>query len=254
MVKSKHGWKGIYRWGRDNAWKRDQWTFNKVNGILGGVTTHGLSLIATNAFAVFSGPSLAAYVGVEGTSTPWRLNIYHEDGSIMYGFIGAAGGGETLGAESYSTADFAADADWTKGTGWAIAGGVGTATTATANITQAITPTLGKLMKHVVTITARTAGSLQFFCDNAAVTSYSMTSAATFTGYHTSLGVANYGFRAVAASLSIDNASLKQVTDCATTGVHIVSTKNGSTHTWASIPETTDLFNLSSYRVELRRA
>lgn len=253
MIKTNHGWKGTHRWSKDNAWKRDQWSFNKVNGIAPGVTAHGLSLIDGTAFVVFSGPSLAGYIGVEGTSTPWRINVYDPDGDLAYGFVGAAGGGVALDAESYSTADFAADADWTKGTGWAISGGVGTATTASSNITQAITPTSGKLMKHVVTITARTAGSLQFFCDNAAVTSYSMSAAATYTSYRTSTAVANYGFTAVAASLSIDNASLKQVTDCADTGAHIVSAKDGSTHNWASIGANFN-YNSANYRVELRRA
>lgn len=254
MLRRKHGWGGNYIWGKAHPWSRNPWDHDAVKGIAFGVTAHGLSLVNGAAFVILSGPTLASYVGVEGTSTPWRMNVYDKAGVLSYGFVGEAGGGVTFGAELYTNPAFGADANWTKGTSWAIGAGVATATAATSTLTEdAVDPTAGHLLRHQVTITARTAGSIHFICDNAALTSYVMTVAATYTGYRTSQSTAVYGFGAAGASLSIDNASLKQMTECAATGVHIVSTKDGSTKNWTSIGAGFN-YNDSGYRVELRRA
>lgn len=105
---------------------------------------------------------------------------------------------------------FAADTDWTKGSGWAIGTGVATATTSSAALSQSIaTLTAGKTYWLTYT-TTRSAGSVQPSLGGTNGTSRS--TAATFTeliacgSSNTTLAFTGTGF-----SGTIDNVSLEEV-------------------------------------------
>jgi hypothetical protein len=65
----------------------------------------------------------------------------------------------TLGAELFINGAFGADTDWTKGTGWTIAGGVAVGANTSGNLTQGV-GVIGKLHRLQFTLATRTAGTL----------------------------------------------------------------------------------------------
>ena len=68
-----------------------------------------------------------------------------------------------LGTEKVTNGVFAADTDWTKGTGWTISGGNATHATGTAsNIEQADVLTVGEYYETTVKVSGRTVGSVKF--------------------------------------------------------------------------------------------
>lgn len=68
---------------------------------------------------------------------------------------------DVLGPELVTNGAFAANTDWTKGTGWTIASGVASkAAGAAANLTQAIALTAGQSFEVTYTVTALSAGTV----------------------------------------------------------------------------------------------
>lgn len=98
-------------------------------------------------------------------------------GSFGEGFripVQLEGGGvfETaVGAELTTNGVFAADTDWTKDAGWAIAGGDADATNTAAGafLHQAVTVTAGKTYRITYTISAYTSGNVAWSFDNGQV-------------------------------------------------------------------------------------
>ncbi|CAM5765559.1 TipJ family phage tail tip protein [Mesorhizobium amorphae] len=69
--------------------------------------------------------------------------------------------GDSTRATRATNGTFDADANWTKGTGWAIAGGKATKTAGTASdLSQTVTMTAGKVYRGAATISGRSAGTL----------------------------------------------------------------------------------------------
>ena len=87
------------------------------------------------------------------------------------------------GVDLVTNGGFATDTDWTKGTGWTIAGGklVGTATTDNASPTVPIL-TVGKWYKITFTISVQTGGTVAIDCGSGTAGTARST-AATFTEY-----------------------------------------------------------------------
>lgn len=115
----------------------------------------------------------------------------------------------TLGSEALANGSFAADSDWTKGTGWTIAGGVGVGSTATGTLNQAAAVDGGD---YVLTfdLISRTGGALRTQIGGTAQGPYTVPGSYMVSGR---AGGTNLGF-AVATNFSgtVDNASAKPVT------------------------------------------
>ena len=85
-----------------------------------------------------------------------------------------------LGAELVANGDFAADANWTKGSGWSIAGGVATITGASGspNLSQDVGLIAGRYYRFVITVT-RSAGGVALYAGLAGV-AFSMFASGTY--------------------------------------------------------------------------
>ena len=153
-IRGMHTWEAL----NATAWvaggSHDQLTVMTGAGTLYDITPHDLATGREDA-AVGSGYGSGFFgVGYYGTpiqqlsgsvpeeATTWSLDnfgenllgVHYDDGRLLEWALDT-----TVGAETISTGDFAADSNWTKGTGWAIASGVAswTGTTAT-NLEQTV--------------------------------------------------------------------------------------------------------------------
>lgn len=82
-------------------------------------------------------------------------------GAIKGAWLSSVDATDLVGGDLVTNGAFAADTDWTKGTGWTIGSGIATHATGTSSaITQDIGVTAGNVHQCVVTISGRTAGSL----------------------------------------------------------------------------------------------
>lgn len=120
-----------------------------------------------------------------------------------------------LGAELFANGTFAADTNWTKGTGWAISGGVATHSGATGGlITQAVGT--ADLWHRIDWTLAYTSGTFQsYFGDttNGQGVAEARTASGTFTDTMQQKSTTAIGVRAVTtAEGSIDNVSGKTLT------------------------------------------
>lgn len=120
----------------------------------------------------------------------------------------------TLGAEKFTNGSFAADANWTKGTGWTItAGGVGNHTGATAsNITQAVGSTTGwyRVGLDIAAISGGT--GVQILYGGSTYNAYTATQTGIVAAQRSS-ATTNLGLRAQANTVcDVDNATAKQIT------------------------------------------
>lgn len=119
-----------------------------------------------------------------------------------------------LGSELFVNGAFAADTNWTKGSGWTISGGQGVATAVAAGvgITQDTVMTAGTWYQQVFDIVTLSAFGLSAY-----------NGSATANPSSTTTGTKTYGFRALGAAAgiftrsgtvtaTIDNASLKAIT------------------------------------------
>jgi hypothetical protein len=290
MLKSKHGWSGKYRWEKDNCWSNEKWDFNALHSTSWGPTVHGLSLVEGAAFAKVSGASLAGYVGVEGTSTPWKLVLRDSAGIATVGYIGAADAAEALDAELVGNPGFetagAGETDvfgtWGETTTWGTSvilrdtavynGGAASAKLTRGDtqirVFQSFSVTVGKLYK--LTFATRGdgtyAGQYRVYDNDGAAniiaietTGVTAASWTTVTRYFTApvgCSSAQIGFYTPVTPTGFahfDDVSIKEVTHVGATGTHIVSAKNGSTRNWASIG-TGFNYNGTKYRAEIRRA
>lgn len=155
-------------------------------------------------------------------------------GKKLTGWIKAAGTGETLGSELITNGTFDSDTGWTKESGWTISGGLGVATAVPfTNLFQnAIAG--GVLYKATVDYTISSGGFRLLFGDGTE-SSYGVMRYATgsLTEYRVSNNV-YAGVYGANATGTVDNLSMKQVTAPSTTGVTIVSTREGATYNWTS--------------------
>lgn len=274
MLKSKHGWSGKYRWGKDNCWSNGGWDFNALHSASWGVTVRGLSLADGVAFVKVSGASLAGYVGVEGTSTPWKLVLRDSVGVATVGYIGAVDAAETLGGELVTNGTFDANINgwtefplypftthvWQAGKLHAVSlitdDGIGTG--------PHFSTTAGKLYKVTFDLVVNSGtgpvcgiGETNVAWNFAFNNTSNMVSG-SYTFYFTSIITSSvqefiYWNQNLAGDYTLDNISIQEVTHVGATGAHIVSAKDGSTRNWASIG-TGFNYNDTKYRAEIRRA
>tara|TARA_R100000664_G_scaffold21752_1_gene31130 strand:+ start:1081 stop:2199 length:1119 start_codon:yes stop_codon:yes gene_type:complete len=127
----------------------------------------------------------------------------------------------TLGSDMVTNGTFAADSDWTKGTGWSIGSGVATASSlGSSNLSQDISAVTGKIYQVTFDLTSYTSGAL--FLDIAGSQNYAYVAAAPGE----STGSKKAFIKATSSDLifysmgvglnftgSIDNVKVKQVGD-----------------------------------------
>jgi predicted GH43/DUF377 family glycosyl hydrolase len=235
---------------------------NIVLSSLGSTFNRG-DFTALNAF-FWPSLDLSPYAGTDLGSTPYRIELIDGTGKKATGYIGAVGAGETLDVEKIINGTFDADTDWGKGTGWSIA--TGKATTLNSPHGENLYPSVGVtfvtngLYKHVFTLKDYVSGGLTIYLiwgtSGICGVMYheNITDTAYFTPLSTSPSQHTYQANAVYwgdTDYSLDNISVKRVTDPPSTAVHIVSSLNGTTRNWASIESGFDPNTIASWNIKL---
>lgn len=198
--------------------------------IITGVTC-SFSTVDGTAFVDRGNLYLPRYVGK-------KLTFTDTAGKTRVGFVKAGGTGETLSVtEKFTDPVFDVDGAWTKGDGWAVASGKGTATTSTANITESIALIAGGLYKLVLTSSGTITGTYQGIIEANDIGTVVNTVGAT-NWYRTvqAADAATAGINGVTSLTgSFTDASLKQVTAPSWVGCTIVTESGGTTYNWTSV-------------------
>ena len=232
-----------------------------------GTLTSGnarLSLIDGAAFIWANGVDLSAYAGVDGTSTPYMIQVTDSAGKSAWGYLGAQGSGVTYGSNLCLNGEFETDLSgwgWANGTISRVSGGYSgtyclelndTATGAHgfAYYSRSLTGVRRALLELDFRAKrgAHTTGWKAWLADYdtwASVTSVptgSSTSWTAATAYGTQIGdgwhIIYHSQDPVGATgtLLLDAVRVRQVVEGpATNSLHIVSTPNGSTRNWTYI-------------------
>jgi len=221
--------------------------------LLTGATGYRLSMVNGTAFAWIPGIDLSPYAGQTGSNTPYCLSITDSTGKVAVGYIGAAGAAETLGTDAITAAgnrNFDAGiGNWTSN--------VGGQPTNPANDLKLViaaawdwvrlsagyhTLTLNTLYKITVNIKELTGPELRVYLGWILEVPAIWTTTGNKTKYYTINNPGSSGERiyllmdGVATNyFVIDDVSFAPLTDCAATGVRIVSAPDGATRNWASV-------------------
>ena len=116
-------------------------------------------------------------------------------------------GTPVLGADAIVNGAFAADTDWTKGAGWAIAAGLATATAASSDLTAAVAPlTVGTWYTTVYTVSGFAAGTVQAVVGGVSYPTHAANATYTETGRATTTA---FKFTGAGFTGSLDNVSSK---------------------------------------------
>ena len=185
-----------------------------MDGKIDEVAIFKSALSASDVSAIYNGgtpQSLAPY----SPFAWWRMG----DGPLDDGNIAGNGliGDQmdlTIGSELVTNGTFAADSDWTKGTGWTISDGVAThAAGSSSNLDQAFTFVTGQIYKIIVDVVSISGGSGAIQARGVSTTSFLLDSVGTKTFYYMDT-VGNTTLRVnmgSATTASIDNVSMKQI-------------------------------------------
>ena len=187
------------------------------------------SFAANDSWLAWSGLDFSAY-----ETGNWFVRLTDSSGYVAEGYAGVVGTGETLGTEEITNGDFSSATGWTAQGNWTIGGGVATSTAQTNEaIYRLIASVVGGLFNIQYDLVSRTSGSIAWRWD---INGPTYTVPATYNGYRnlTSTPV-NVGLMALGSfSGTADNYSIKQVTEPAATGIHILNGIGGS-EAWAKI-------------------
>jgi hypothetical protein len=219
------------------------------------------SFDATTAFCEASGLDLSPYAGTDAGSTPYLIELEDASGDVAWGFGGAVGGGEALDVEKVVNGDFAL---WTgdNPNSWNVAE-VGDATSKItenpAGQCQLIrASSLCSMAQNVLTAKAlykvtgdinSISGNLLIGTTGEGVGPKNFSSTGSFSFYYTSPDITLYAYCLNPCNATIDNISAKQVTDCAATGLHIVTARNGTDRGWKTIGATFGYNDAMKYRI-----
>jgi len=238
-----------------------------------------LSLVDGTAF-FWPDTDISAYVGTEGSYTPYIVEITDDAGKVAIGYLGAVGGGKTLGSELTTNGNMETDDNWQA---------VNTPTT----FEQSTDQKHGGLNSWKFTVDAQfegiepkdadkfslTIGVLyEFDCwvypDDTTTCRIGVNDSSgwivaedkigldqdgwnNITRYCTCAGSTVSGYVVVASPTAQvsgtwynDDFSFKPVTDCPATALKVVSALDGSTHNWTSI-ETGFDYNQADYDVSI---
>ena len=218
-----------------------------------------LSLVDGIAF-FDCGAGLSAYAGLDSGSHEYLIKVYDDDGYSIQGYVGAVGGGEALGGELSSNGTFEGEytaglaPSWSKypsptctEDGTNVYAGVAAQKIEMAVDNEGIYQTMslisGGLHYAIVHCYPYSGVGIMLFHSSVGSPIASTTGTEayeTLDMYFVCKSDANpkrvYLYGSVpAAGVSVDNFSIKQVTDCAATGFHIISAQGGSTQNWQNV-------------------
>ncbi len=241
-------------------------------GATWGPAKHGLSLANSAAFLRVQGVDLSPFAGVEGSSTPYVIDLKDANGKEATGFIGAADAAETLGDEEVTNGEFSSDTSAWSGTNCTLASVGGGQAGNCLEITrtggsyqqarQTCSLTVGKLYEISAYVKSGTSGNETYVVGvwgsatdfNVYLTGTSSGTWAQRTGYfvaeETSLMVCLRKTTTTEGTMLFDTVTLKEVAHVGTDGVHIVSAENGATRNWQSV-ESGFEYNGSSYTFDI---
>ena len=234
------------------------------------------SLVAGTAF-IDTAVDLSAYASADSaTLHPYWFKLIDSSGLVAWGYIGASGGGEAVGAEKLSNTTFDVNTtSWSPvntGTIASVAGGQSNNclqvdednTAANPGAYQDAITVIGTVYKYSVYVKQGTEATYEIKASN---TDWSFpTTYGTFeatgswvlrTLYHTAVATTTRALlqqRAAKGSgttMLFDEALFKPLTDCSTNGLHILSTKDGSTQNWADVESGFDYNDSSNYTYEI---
>lgn len=214
---------------------------------------------ATNSFFWIEGVDLSTYAGTEGSDTPYRVIITDPNGYKLIAYCGAAGGGEALTGETSpnNTAVSDSQVEANSSTGW---WGNKEISSSSPNVGSyhlrfppygALTliysngevPTSGRLKKVAFDIKVVTGGAYaqitkggSTLLDSATYTNAAYQSKIVYyTQDNSPYNYVSWKNTTTDGEFFIDNVSYQHLTDCPATGLHLISTRNGSTHSVESI-------------------
>jgi len=145
------------------------------NGEITNVKVFNTALTPAQIADLYNFPENIVPTGVANTALKLWLPMQEGAGTTAYN-----GAPDALGSEVVTNGDFATDSNWTKGTGWTISGGKANASSATSDLIQSISFTLGKTYRLTYTISNYSAGSVRTFI-GAYVAGITRNSNGTFT-------------------------------------------------------------------------
>ena len=205
-----------------------------------------LSLVDGTAF-FDCGADLSAYAGLDSGSHEYLIKVYDDDGNSIQGYVGAVGGGETLGGEALTTWTNRAspnDFETLTSVGVDITSGindVGTTGYASNALTNSLTnKRLYKLAKNLTLNSGQAPYHAMFAAATYGQQNNFEALAAGAEDEYFVVDSATYNYlvvwmnTAVASNFSC-TFSLKNLTDCAATGFHIISVPGGSTQNWQNV-------------------
>ena len=148
---------------------------NFFDGKVANPRAFNTALTAAQIADLYNFPEKIVPTGVANTALKLWLPMQEGAGTTAYN-----GAPDALGSEVVTNGDFATDSNWTKGTGWTISGGKANASSATSDLIQSISFTLGKTYRLTYTISNYSAGSVRTFI-GAYVAGITRNSNGTFT-------------------------------------------------------------------------
>ena len=218
-----------------------------------------LSLVDGTAFIDIGADISTDYAGADTGDHDYLIEVYDSAGKKATGYIGAIGGGETLsGDERVTNGTFDANVTgWSvasppvtltwNASGWADGDRAGGAYSVHAyqSISSLVVGGLYKTSLNIIAISDK----LNLFFAGNYINSVATTGVKNF--YSLTKNVAadiTFSYSDSSnATVSFDDVSIQQVTDCHTNGVHIISTADGSTQNWASIDAAFNYNDQSGY-------
>uniref|UniRef100_A0A6M3IH11 Uncharacterized protein n=1 Tax=viral metagenome TaxID=1070528 RepID=A0A6M3IH11_9ZZZZ len=171
------------------------------------------------------------YAGNDAGETPYLFIFCSYYQEFAYGFVGAIGGGETLGAEAITVADdrdFSSDTGfWTPSDSWSIGAGIASSAGSGNMESNSGILTAGAIYKAVGTYTI--AAGYLYLVFGGAPNSNRVYAGVGYTSYSTANSGTKIYFAGIGLTGTVDDISWKPLTDCKVEGVHLLSEKNGLT-------------------------
>ena len=183
-----------------------------LNGQIAGVKVFNTALTATQVADLYNNPEKIVPTGVADSAL--KLWLPMQEGAGTTAINGAP---DALGSEQIENGDFATDSNWTKGSGWTISGGTANATSASTGTPLSQYIDTGKKYRVTYDVVSLSQGAFQVDLSySGTALGQVVTTTGTFTDVITSINPA-LSIRVVGTTTgSIDNVSVKELTNFGT--------------------------------------
>ena len=183
-----------------------------LNGQIAGVKVFNTALTAAQVADLYNNPEKVVPTGVDNTAL--KLWLPMQEGAGTTAINGAP---DALGSEQIENGDFATDSNWTKGSGWTISGGTANATSASTGTPISQYIDTGKKYRVTYDVVSLSQGAFQVDLSySGTALGQVVTTTGTFTDVITSINPA-LSIRVVGTTTgSIDNVSVKELTNFGT--------------------------------------